>query len=54
VAVLPGLALEGREVDAWVAPLDPPIHRRVMIGLKPERKAHPAVAAMLAALPPRE
>jgi DNA-binding transcriptional LysR family regulator len=53
VAVLPGLALEGRAVDAWVAPLDPPIHRRVMIGLKPERKAHPAVAAMLAALPTR-
>lgn len=49
-AVLPGLALREREVRAVVVPLDPPLHRRVMVALKPERRAHPAVAAMLAAL----
>jgi DNA-binding transcriptional LysR family regulator len=50
VAVLPGLALHGRTLDARVAELDPPSRRRVLAGLKPERMAHPAVAAMLAAL----
>jgi DNA-binding transcriptional LysR family regulator len=49
-AVLPGLALRERQVRAVVVPLDPPLHRRVMVALKPERRAHPAVAAMLAAL----
>jgi DNA-binding transcriptional LysR family regulator len=49
-AVLPGLALRERDVQATVVPLDPPLHRRVMVALKPERRAHPAVAAMLAAL----
>lgn len=51
-AVLPGLALRERDVRALVAPLDPPLHRRVMVAVKPERRAHPAVAAMLAALRP--
>jgi DNA-binding transcriptional LysR family regulator len=49
-AVLPGLALREREARAVVVPLDPPLHRRVMVAQKPERRAHPAVAAMLAAL----
>jgi DNA-binding transcriptional LysR family regulator len=49
-AILPGLALRERQVRAVVVPLDPPLHRRVMVALKPERRAHPAVAAMLAAL----
>ncbi|MCU0504338.1 MAG: LysR family transcriptional regulator [Chloroflexi bacterium] len=49
-AVLPGLALRERDVRAIVAPLDPPLHRRVMVALKPERRAHPAVATTLAAL----
>jgi DNA-binding transcriptional LysR family regulator len=49
-AVLPGLAFRERDVRATVAPLDPPLHRRVMVALKPERRAHPAVAATLAAL----
>jgi len=51
-AVLPGLALRERDVRATVMPLDPPLHRRVMVALKPERRSHPAVAAMLAALGP--
>jgi DNA-binding transcriptional LysR family regulator len=50
VAVLPGLALRGRTLDAEVAELDPPLRRRVMAGLKPARRTHPAVGAMLAAL----
>jgi DNA-binding transcriptional LysR family regulator len=51
-AVLPGLALRERDVRALVVPLDPPLHRRVMVAVKPERRAHPAVAAMLTALRP--
>jgi DNA-binding transcriptional LysR family regulator len=49
-AVLPGLALRGRDVHARISLLDPPLRRRVMVALKPERRSHPAVAAMLAAL----
>ncbi len=50
VAVLPGLALLDREIRACVTLLDPPLRRRVIVALKPERRSHPAVAAMLAAL----
>ena len=50
VAILPGLALQDREIRARVLPLDPPQVRRVSIALKPERRAHPAVAAMVGAL----
>ena len=50
IALLPGLALRDRTVRARIAPLEPPLHRRVMVALKPERRSHPAVAAMLAAL----
>ncbi len=50
VAMLPGLALRDRPIRATVAPVDPPLERRVRIAVKPERRAHPAVAAMLAAL----
>jgi DNA-binding transcriptional LysR family regulator len=52
VAVLPGLALRDREIRARVVLLEPPLRRRVMVALKPERRSHPAVAAMLAALGP--
>jgi DNA-binding transcriptional LysR family regulator len=52
VAVLPGLALRDRELRARVLPLDPPLRRRVLVALKPERRAHPAVAALMAALHP--
>jgi DNA-binding transcriptional LysR family regulator len=54
VAVLPGLALRDREIRARVALLDPPLRRRVIVALKPERRSHPAVAAMLAALLARD
>ena len=50
VAVLPGLALLDRDIRARVALLDPPLRRRVIVAVKPERRSHPAVAAMLAAL----
>ena len=50
VAMLPGLALRDRPIRATVALVDPPLERRVRIAVKPERRAHPAVAAMLAAL----
>jgi DNA-binding transcriptional LysR family regulator len=50
VAMLPGLALRDREIRAVVAPVQPPLERRVRIAVKPARRAHPAVAAMLAEL----
>ncbi len=49
-AILPGLALRDRDVRARVTPLEPPLGRRVMVAVKPERRSRPAVAAMLAAL----
>jgi hypothetical protein len=48
--MLPGLALRDREIRAVVAPVQPPLERRVRIAVKPARRAHPAVAAMLAEL----
>lgn len=50
VAMLPGLALRDRPIRATVALVDPPLERRVRVAVKPERRTHPAVAAMLAAL----
>ncbi len=50
IAPLPGLALRDREIRATIAAFDPPVHRRVLIALKPERRPHPAVAALLAEL----
>jgi DNA-binding transcriptional LysR family regulator len=50
VAVLPGLALRDRELRADVVPVEPPLGRRVLVALKPERRSHPAVAALLTAL----
>jgi DNA-binding transcriptional LysR family regulator len=50
VAILPGLALRDRRVRARIAPLGPAMARRVMVAVKPERRAHPAIAATLAAL----
>lgn len=47
VAVLPGLALRDRPIRATVVPVDPPLERRVMVAVKPERRRHPAIAAML-------
>jgi DNA-binding transcriptional LysR family regulator len=50
VAMLPDLALLDRPIRATVALVDPPLERRVRIAVKPERRGHPAVAAMLAEL----
>ena len=50
VAALPGLALRDRPIRAIVAPVDPPLERTVLVAVKPERRHHPAVAAMLAEL----
>lgn len=52
VAVLPGLALRDREVRARILPILPAMDRRVLVALKPERRGHPAVAALLGALEP--
>ena len=49
-AFLPGLALRDRPIRATVVPLDPPLERAVMIAVKPARRRHPAVAAMVDAL----
>jgi DNA-binding transcriptional LysR family regulator len=52
VAMLPGLALRDRPIRAVVLPVDPPLERSVLVAVKPERRGHPAVAAMLAELLP--
>lgn len=52
VAMLPGLALRDRPIRATVLPVDPPLERSVLVAVKPERRRHPAVAAMLAELLP--
>jgi molybdate transport repressor ModE-like protein len=50
VAVLPGLALRDRPIRAAVVAIDPPLERHVMVAVKPERRRHPAVAAMVGEL----
>ncbi len=50
VAILPGLALRDRRVRARIAPLRPAMTRRVLLAVKPGRRAHPAIAATLEAL----
>jgi DNA-binding transcriptional LysR family regulator len=50
VGVLPGLALHDRVVRARITPVLPPLERRVLAAFRSERRAHPAVAAMLAEL----
>lgn len=52
VAILPGLAMRDRPIRAVVALVDPPLERSVMVAVKPERRRHPAVAAMLGELLP--
>ena len=52
VAVVPGLALRDRRVRARLAPIEGDLARRVLVALRPGRRAHPAVAATLAALLP--
>jgi DNA-binding transcriptional LysR family regulator len=50
VAILPGLALQDRQIRARITHLSPPMTRRVLIAVKPGRRSHPAIAATLAAL----
>ena len=50
VAVLPGLALRDRQVRARISPLSPAMSRRLLIAVKPGRRAHPAIAAAIDAL----
>ena len=50
VAILPGLALRDRRVRARIAPLRPPMSRRVLLAVKPGRRSHPAIAATVTAL----
>ncbi len=52
VAMLPGLALRDRPIRAVVLPVDPPLERAVLVAVKPARRRHPAVAAMLGELLP--
>ncbi len=52
VAVVPGLALRDRRLRARLTPIEGDLARRVLVALKPGRRAHPAVAATLAALLP--
>jgi molybdate transport repressor ModE-like protein len=47
IAMLPGLALLDRPIAATVLPIDPPLERRLSIAVKPARRRHPAVAAMV-------
>jgi len=51
VAILPGLALRDRPIRAVVLPVEPTLERAVLVAVKPQRRQHPAVAAMLAELP---
>ena len=46
-AFLPGLALRDRPIRATVLPVSPALERSVMIAVKPARRRHPAVAAMV-------
>ncbi len=50
VAILPGLALHDRPAEAHVSVTRPPLVRTVYAAFRPERRAHPAVGAMLAEL----
>ncbi|CAN5609100.1 LysR family transcriptional regulator [soil metagenome] len=47
IAMLPGLALRDRPIRATVLPIDPPLERRLSIAVKPSRRGHPAIAAMV-------
>lgn len=52
VAMLPGLALRDRPIRAVVLPAHPPLERSVLVAVQPQRRRHPAVAALLAHLVP--
>lgn len=48
VAFVPGLALLDREIRGQVIEVRPPLERTVLAAVRHERRAHPAVAAMVA------
>jgi len=50
VGVLPGLALSDRPVRAVVRPIDPPLVRRVLSVVRPERRDHPMIVSVLSEL----
>ena len=50
VAVLPGLALRDRPIRARIVAAVPSLERTVLAAVKPARRRHPAVAALLAEL----
>jgi DNA-binding transcriptional LysR family regulator len=50
VAVVPGLAVQGREVSARLEPLDPPLVRRVGAAYRRQRGGDPAIRSVLAEL----
>jgi DNA-binding transcriptional LysR family regulator len=50
VGVLPGLALTDRPIRAEVRPIDPPLVRRVLSVVRPERRSHPMIVSALAEL----
>jgi DNA-binding transcriptional LysR family regulator len=50
VAVLPGLALQDRPIRARIVAAVPSLERTVLAAVKPARRRHPAVAALLAEL----
>ncbi|MEX1172811.1 MAG: LysR family transcriptional regulator [Chloroflexota bacterium] len=47
IAMLPGLAFRDRSIRATVLPIDPPLVRRLSVAVKPSRRGHPAIAAMV-------
>jgi DNA-binding transcriptional LysR family regulator len=50
VGVLPGLALTDRPIRAAVRPIDPPLVRRILSVVRPERRTHPMIVSALAEL----
>jgi DNA-binding transcriptional LysR family regulator len=50
VSILSSLALYDRSVRARVFPTTPPLARRIAAVIRPERRAHPALALMMAEL----
>jgi DNA-binding transcriptional LysR family regulator len=50
VGMLPGLAIHDRTVRAAIHPTDPPLARRILSVIRPERRRHPMIVSALAEL----
>jgi DNA-binding transcriptional LysR family regulator len=50
VGMLPGLAIHDRAVRASIHPTDPPLARRLLSVIRPERSRHPMIVSALAEL----